>query len=147
MIFLHVPLPAAGGERLMVYVVNYPLQYFAERIAGEHATVVFPAPTQVDPAFWMPEPSAIAAYQRADVILLNGANYAKWLSKVTLPYARSVDTSVGFQDRYIRITDAVTHMHGPTGAHTHADYAFTTWLDFALATQQAQAISEALSRK
>ena len=29
---------------LTVYVVNYPLQYFAERIGGEHVEVVFPAP-------------------------------------------------------------------------------------------------------
>jgi zinc transport system substrate-binding protein len=143
----HVPQRAVSGEHLTVYVVNYPLQYFAERIAGEHATVVFPAPAEVDPAFWMPDPPTIAAYHRADLILLNGATYATWLSKVTLPYARSVDTSVGFQDRYLRITDAITHTHGPTGAHTHAGYAFTTWLDFALATQQAQAIAEALSRK
>jgi zinc transport system substrate-binding protein len=85
-------LQAAGDVRLTVYVVNYPLQYFAERIAGEHATVVFPAPSEVDPAFWLPDPHTIAAYQRADLILLNGATYEKWLTKATLPYARRVDT-------------------------------------------------------
>ncbi|MEA3275247.1 MAG: hypothetical protein U9Q81_08160, partial [Pseudomonadota bacterium] len=42
----------AASERLVLYTVNYPLQYFAERIAGEHAQVVFPAPADVDPAFW-----------------------------------------------------------------------------------------------
>jgi len=143
----HVPLHAAGSARLTVYVVNYPLQYFAQRIAGEHATVVFPVPPEVDPAFWMPDPHAIAAYQRADLILLNGATYEKWLTKVTLPYARRVDTSAAFQARYIRLADAVTHTHGPTGAHAHEGYAFTTWLDFDLAAQQAHAIAEALSRK
>ena len=30
---------------LSVFVVNYPLQYFAERIGGEHVEVVFPAPS------------------------------------------------------------------------------------------------------
>ena len=28
---------SSAGERLLVYAVNYPLQYFAQRIAGDHA--------------------------------------------------------------------------------------------------------------
>ncbi|MBW1818522.1 MAG: hypothetical protein JRJ60_15370, partial [Deltaproteobacteria bacterium] len=39
-----------AGESLVVYVVNYPLKYFAERVAGEYARVVFPAPKDGDPA-------------------------------------------------------------------------------------------------
>ena len=77
-----------GAYRLTVYVVNYPLQYFAQRIAGEHAEVVLPVPPDVDPAFWMPDVATIAAYQRADLILLNGAQYAQWLTKVSLPQFR-----------------------------------------------------------
>ena len=41
------PAPCVARETqagLTVYVVNYPLLYFAERIAGKHATVIFPAP-------------------------------------------------------------------------------------------------------
>ena len=60
---------------LSVYVVNYPLQYFAERIGGPDVRVVFPAPADGDPAFWKPSPEQIAAYQKADLILLNGASY------------------------------------------------------------------------
>jgi ABC-type Zn uptake system ZnuABC Zn-binding protein ZnuA len=39
---------ASPPEEFTVYVVNYPLQYFAERIGGEHVTVVFPAPADVE---------------------------------------------------------------------------------------------------
>ena len=46
---------ANAGEKLLVYTVNYPLQSFAERIAGEHAEVHFPAPARIDPAFWEPD--------------------------------------------------------------------------------------------
>ena len=66
-----------AGEQLTACVVNYPLQYFAERIGGEHINVVFPAPADVDPAYWMPDTPTITAYQQADLILLNGARYAK----------------------------------------------------------------------
>lgn len=60
-----------------VYVVNYPLQYFTERIGAEHVKVVLPAPAGEDPAFWKPDVNTIAAFQGADLIVINGANYAK----------------------------------------------------------------------
>ena len=141
--------PGVGfaGERLTIYVVNYPLQYFAERIAGEHAAVVFPAPADVDPAYWMPDPKTIADYQRADLILLNGANYAKWVNKVSLPRFRMVNTSAAFKDRYIEAAEILTHSHGGEGEHAHESLAFTTWVDFSLAAEQAKAIAQALGRK
>jgi zinc transport system substrate-binding protein len=74
------------------YVVNYPLYYFTERIAGDHVEVVFPAPSDVDPAFWKPDIATVAAFQAADVIVTNGATYAQWLSQVSLPLAKIVDT-------------------------------------------------------
>jgi zinc transport system substrate-binding protein len=111
-------------ERLQVYTVNYPLAYFAERIVGDLAEVTFPPPPDVDPAFWMPDPKTIAAYQGADLILLNGADYAKWMSKVSLPLSRLVDTSRGFEDQYIQQANLSTHSHGPGGEHTHGGVAF-----------------------
>jgi zinc transport system substrate-binding protein len=136
-----------SSEKITVYVVNYPLQYFAERIGGEHVTVVFPAPPDGDPAYWRPNPQAISNYQSADLILLNGAKYAKWIDKVSLPRMRMVDTSGKFKDRYIISKELVTHSHGPEGEHAHESTAFTTWIDFDLASQQAKTIAAALSRK
>jgi zinc transport system substrate-binding protein len=136
-----------AGEKLNIYVVNYPLQYFAERIAGEHAAVVFPAPADVDPAYWMPDAKTISDYQRADLILLNGANYAKWVNKVSLPRFRMVNTSAAFKDRYIETAEMLTHSHGAEGEHGHEALAFTTWIDFSLAARQAEAITTALNRK
>jgi len=40
----------AEDAPLSVYTVNYPLQYFAEKIGGEYVDVQFPAPSDVDPA-------------------------------------------------------------------------------------------------
>jgi zinc transport system substrate-binding protein len=136
----------AGEGKLVVYTVNYPLQYFAQRIAGEHAEVAFPAPGDVDPAFWQPSAEDVAAYQQADLILLNGAGYAKWIRRVSLPRRKLVDTSAGFRDRLIQVEGGVTHSHGPKGEHSHAGTAFTTWLDLTLAVEQARAISQALAR-
>ena len=82
------PVSIARGEKaekLTVYTVNYPLKYFAERIAGVHATVVFPAPAGGDPAYWLPDGKTISNYQQADLILLNGARYAKWIDMYSSP--------------------------------------------------------------
>lgn len=140
------PTVATDSGVLDVYVVNYPLKYFAERIGGDHVRVTFPAPSDEDPAFWRPDADAISAYQQADLILLNGATYAKWIQTVTLPESRMVDTSVSLWKRYIRITDAVTHSHGPGKEHAHAGLAFTTWLDPEFAIAQADAIQRALAK-
>lgn len=128
----------------VVYTVNYPLAYFAERIAGGKVEVVFPE-MEGDPAFWEPTPEQIAEFQDADLILLNGANYAKWVPKVSLPQTKRINTSTEFKDRFIPIAGAATHSHGPGGAHAHGDIAFTTWLDPQLAILQATAIRDAFS--
>ena len=132
---------------LSVYVVNYPLKYFAERIGGEHVEVEFPAPADVDPAYWTPDLSNISAFQKADLILLNGAGYAKWVAKVSLPRSKIVDTSRPFKDRYITTKEVMTHSHGGAGEHAHESLAFTIWLDFELAARQAKAIAAAMGRK
>ncbi len=126
-----------------IYTVNYPLKYFAERIGGDHVHVVFPAPPDEDPAYWRPPAEAVSAYQQADLILLNGASYAKWVGTVTLPAVKLVNTSQAIESQLIVAQDAVTHSHGAGEAHVHEGVAFTTWLDPALAIAQASAIRDA----
>lgn len=131
---------------LTVYVVNYPLQYFATRIGGEHVEVFFPAPADVDPAVWSPSAETVAAYQQADLILQSGADYAGWVARASLPQNALVNTGASFADRLIPLEGAVTHAHGPSGAHQHGEHAFTTWLDPTLAIEQARAVSRAFER-
>jgi len=138
--------PAGGGALLSVYVVNYPLAYLAGRIGGGDAAVTFPAPRGVDPAYWSPDPETVAAYQGADLILLNGASYARWVGQASLPGEKVVDTGAAYADRLIQLEEVVTHAHGPEGEHAHVGTAFTTWLDPALAREQARAIAAAFEK-
>jgi zinc transport system substrate-binding protein len=151
MLLIAIPLRGQAADnfekKLQVYTVNYPLAYFAQRIGGEHVDVFFPGPPNEDPAYWMPDSKTIDKYQKADLILLNGANYAKWVAKVSLPQSKMADTSKRFKDRYIYTKEAVTHSHGPQGKHAHENLAFTTWLDFSLAAEQAKAVQHAMGRK
>jgi zinc transport system substrate-binding protein len=141
---LSVQQPMHGKKR--VAVVNYPLQYFTKRIAGGHVEVFFPVPRSEDPAFWKPQDKDIEAYQRADLILLNGAEYEKWLPAAVLPLTRQVVTSHAFADRYLTNGEVVTHNHGPQGMHSHGLIDFNTWMDPQQAALQAQSIHDALVR-
>lgn len=145
-VLLHACSMASAADKLVVTAVNYPLAYFAQRIGAERVEVVFPLPRDIDPAFWRPDASDIAGLQQADLILLNGAGYAKWLTRVSLPQRKLVNTSAGFADDYIHVKQASTHQHGPAGEHTHEGTAFTTWLDFSQSIQQARAITRAFEK-
>jgi zinc transport system substrate-binding protein len=134
--------PNRPGERV-VAVSNHPLEVFATRIGGDHVAIEWRIPEDVDPAFWHPTADDIAALQQADVILLNGATYEKWLPTASLPSARTTDTCAAVTDRLIE-TDGPVHAHGPDGEHSHAGVAFTTWLDPEIAIAQATAVRDAL---
>ena len=139
------PTAETSKSKLVVYVSNYPLKYFAESIGGDAITVKFLIPSNIDPAFWTPEANDIAQMQAGDLIFLNGATYEKWLQTVSLPGSKLVDTSSVFSDRYLNVDQTITHNHGPSGEHSHQGTAFTTWINFKLAIEQAATIRDALS--
>lgn len=138
--------PSMAQDRPKIIAVNYALSYFAERLGGADVDVVFPVPEGADPSFWRPSIADISAIQSADLIVLNGAGFATWTTKVSLPRARIVDTSRGFEEQLIA-TATVTHSHGPDGEHSHAGTASFTWLDQSQATLQASAIAAAMARR
>lgn len=137
---------ALAADKPVVAAVNYPLAYFAERLGGDAIEVLFPVPADRDPAFWRPSLADIAAIQQADLIALNGAGYAAWTEKASLPRSRVVDTSEPIEHRFIE-TETVTHSHGDDGEHSHQGLASHTWLDFALAAQQAEELAAAMKRR
>lgn len=137
---------AAAADKPVIATVNYPLAYFAERLGGDAVEVLFPVPADRDPAFWRPSLADIAAIQKADVIALNGAGYAAWTTKVSLPRSRLVDTSAPFRADYIR-TETITHSHGEDGEHSHEGVSSHTWLNFSNAARQAETLASAMKRR
>ena len=123
--------------------MNHPLQALAERIGGDRVEVLFPLPEQGDPAEWRPDAETVTRFQAADLVLLNGAGYARWTGRVSLPLLKLVDTSAGFRDRYLE-NDGPGHSHGSGDSKAHRATAIITWLDIGLAVEQARAIAQAL---
>lgn len=136
---------AWAQERPVVAAVNAPLAWMAERLAGGAAEVLYPVPEGQDPALWRPGIADIAAIQRADLILLNGAGFADWTARTSLPRSRLIVSTRSFEDRLIA-TETVTHSHGADGEHSHAATASYVWLDPALAALQAQHVAAGLKR-
>ena len=134
----------ARGDAPVVFTTFYPTTYFAGRLAGADARVVCPLPADADPIFWSPDDATIEAYQQADLIVVNGARFEKWVLKTSLPDARVVDTAKPFASEFLRFAEAVEHSHGPSGKHAHEGVDGHTWMDPLLAKQQAAEIARAL---
>ena len=134
----------SGSEKLKVVSVNYPLHYFAQTIGGDLIDAVYPVPSSADPAYWKPNEKEILIYQSADLILLNGADYAKWVEKASLPESKKLNTSSKFKNNYLNSDEIITHSHGPDGEHEHKGVASTTWLSFQFAIDQASVIKDEL---
>ena len=132
------------AKKPVIAVVNYPLYYFTKTIGGERVTVYLPS-ISGDPAYWKPDSRQVINFQKADLILANGAGYAKWMEKVSLPSSKIVNTSIGFKDQWIEVNEGLAHSHGSEGEHVHKGTAFTTWLNFKLAAKQAESIYKALN--
>lgn len=134
-------------RKLTVITVNYPLYYFADRIGNDMISLQYIIPGDVDPAYWNPGEEELSLYQSADILLANGADYAKWMENVSLPSSRIVNTSASFKEELLPLKNVASHNHGPEGEHQHKGLAFTTWLDFKLAIRQAEMIKNALMKK
>jgi zinc transport system substrate-binding protein len=131
--------------RHTIYTTFYPTTYFARRIAPEAFEVICPVPEDVDPIFWQPPREAIAAYQRAGAIILNGAAFEKWAITAALPRSRVVNAAADIPGGFITFK-ATSHSHGAGGEHTHEGIDGHTWLDPHAAIAQAEAIRDGLAR-
>lgn len=137
---------ATESEKALVVTSNYPLYFFATRIAQgvDAAPEIILPDIDGDPAFWIPSAEQIQVMQSANVVILNGAGAESWLNLISIDRRRLVDTASNFTDRLLPLEDSVQHQHGPEGEHSHQGTAFTTWLDPELAIVQARAVSDAL---
>jgi len=136
----------AKDARPSVYTTFYPTTYMAQRIGGGAVDVRCPVPVGEDPVFWQPTAAQIAEYQKADLIVINGAAYEHWVDTAALPLAKVIDTASPFASEFINFK-TTTHSHGAGGAHSHTGVDGHTWMDPLLATRQAQQIETAFSHR
>jgi zinc transport system substrate-binding protein len=143
----HKPAPGPNSTKPVIYTDFYPTQYFTQRIAGDIAEVICPVPPDEDAIFWKPDADTIARYQKADLIVLNGAGFAKWVTQTTLPDSRVIETANPFKPDWITFENAVVHKHGNEGEHSHEGLDGHTWIDPVNAKAQAEVIKDEVIRR
>lgn len=137
---------APGPKDALVVASNYPLYYFASRIAEgvDIAPEIVLPDIDGDPTFWVPNAEQVQLLQSADIVILNGAGAEPWLDLISINHRSLLDTSADISDQLIPLDGTVAHQHGPEGEHSHQGTAFITWLDPQLAIVQAQGVTKAL---
>lgn len=136
----------AFADDVVIVASHDMLAAMTQAIVGPEIAVQAIAPSGANPATFSPDLDRIAQIQSADLIILNGAGFEEWASRVSLPRARTVDTTAAMQSDLIPIR-GVSHSHGDGPAHSHGGVAPIVWLDFTLANRQAEAIAEGLTRQ
>ncbi|WP_298865703.1 metal ABC transporter substrate-binding protein [uncultured Gimesia sp.] len=128
----------------VIVVVNYPLEFIVKSLVGPDVKVLNPVPPGSDPETWFPNDEIIQTIQEADLIVTNGANFADWVKKLSLPRSKVLKTSIFLKEDLITVPDYEVHSHGSGGAHSHAGTVAFFWLDPALLARQADAIGKKL---
>jgi len=137
--------PSAETASPRVVVVNYPLEFIVQSLAGPEIEVLNPVPPDADPETWLPDDALAETIQQADLIIINGADFADWVKKLSLPRSKLLRTSLSLKDALITVPDFEVHSHGTDGAHSHAGTVAFFWLDPDLMYRQAEAIAQRLS--
>lgn len=127
-----------------VWTTFYPTTYFTQRLAGDLVKVVCPVPEGEDPAFWKPDDDVLRGYQAADLIVINGADFEKWLNVASLPASHLVNASKSFEKAFLKLEGSTTHSHSGGAAHTHEGIDGHTWFDPVNAKAQALSIRRGL---
>lgn len=124
-----------------VRALSFPAAWLATRVGGSAVSVENVLPEGEDAPFWSPPGDTVAALQSAELIVMNGQGFEKWVETATLPSGSLVDSAASVTPIHL---EAVTHSHGKGGAHSHAALDPHTWSDPIAFTAQAEAVHAAL---
>jgi zinc transport system substrate-binding protein len=128
---------ASGADRkLTVYTSVYPMYDFTQKIGGDKIKLKNLVPPGTEPHDWEPTPSDIAALEKADVLIYNGAGMEPWLDKVL----KSINTE---KIEKVEATKGLNLLNNPAEADNLVKDPHV-WLDPMLAKQEMGAIKNAL---
>ncbi|MFC7063211.1 metal ABC transporter solute-binding protein, Zn/Mn family [Halobacillus seohaensis] len=139
-----------SNEELKVFTTVYPLQFFAEQIAGDQASVDSILPPGSDPHTYEPTTKEMIEFAESDAFIYNGAGLE--------PYANQISESIESEDVKIleasKGIDLEEHVHNHEGeedshenehdGHNHGDQDPHVWLDPVRSIQMAEHIKDTL---
>jgi zinc transport system substrate-binding protein len=105
--------PATSQEGLVIVTSIHPLAEFATAVAGDRATVSSLLPPGAEPHTWQPSASDILMMEKADLVLLVGAEFEPW--------AHDILESLSSQPTILYLADDAELIENEEGAHEHGD--------------------------
>ncbi|SMF36836.1 metal ABC transporter substrate-binding protein [Pseudobacteriovorax antillogorgiicola] len=133
--------PSRGTTKtVQIIASNGPLLYIAKRIGGTfvHVTPLSKSHSRT----WEPGSTATSRMEKADLILLNGADFEPWYRNLNIDKAKLVKTAEVFRSQWL-ISDihVIDRTHGQS---TQSGYNPYVWLSPRFAKLQAIAIERAI---
>ncbi len=128
------------SSQLQVVTTLYPYHFFAQRIAGDRATVTLLVPEGADAHENELTQKDVATMSQADLVLLNGAGLEPWQDRV-IPEIAARGVAVVVTSEALAANDPSTLVNYPGGAtNPHL------WLDPVLAGDMVAEIRDAFVR-
>lgn len=132
-----------GTIENIIRTTSAPVDALTRDIVKDLVPIELLCPVSEDPSTWRPTPEVVSRYQRARLIISNGAGLEDWVRTAPLPRSRVIEASSAINDQLI-IVQGEAHSHGPAGSHSHETVLSTVWLDPVHAISQAEVITSAL---
>ncbi|RIW29696.1 zinc ABC transporter substrate-binding protein AdcA [Bacillus salacetis] len=135
---------ASPTDPVKIFTTVYPLQFFAERIAGEEAEVETILPPGSDSHTYEPTSKDVMRIAEADAFIMNGAGLEAYAEKIA-EAAESEDVKVIEASDGIELSEGSHgHDHGDGDDHDHGDYDPHVWLDPIRSVKLAENIKDLL---
>lgn len=128
-------------EKITVVASFYPLYEFASRVVGERAEVSSLIPAGVEPHDWEPTAEYVSRGRAADVMVINGAGFERWVDETEAKVV--ANTSEGIEFNYEEENEAGDDEHGHRDA-TGGAVNPHIWLDPILAKHQIDKIRDVM---
>lgn len=136
-------------EKITVVASFYPLYEFASKIIGDRGEVSTLIPAGVEPHDWEPTAEDISRGRAADVLIINGAGFERWVNDLEARFVVNTSEGIEFNHEEGENEVGAADEHGHEGDNTgevgnrinpHI------WLDPTFAKHQANKIRDAMTR-
>ncbi|MDD7267707.1 MAG: metal ABC transporter substrate-binding protein [Lachnospiraceae bacterium] len=145
------------NEKLQVYSSFYVMTDFVQKIGGDKVDVKTLVPAGVEPHDWEPEATDMAALEKANVLVYNGAGMEHWVEKVSKTLGNKklvpVEASKGIElltGEHHHHDEAEDHEHDKSHdkdekhEHDHGDTDPHVWLNVKNAKKELENIKDGL---
>ncbi len=137
-------------EELKIFTTVYPLQFFAEQIAGDQASVKSILPPGSDTHTYEPTTKEMVEIAESDAFIYNGAGLETYANQIS-ESIQSDDVKILEASKGINLDEHVHNHQGEEGSHedehaghNHGDQDPHVWLDSIRSIQLAEHIKDLL---